>query len=779
MRCTTWSRAGRARLLVSAVSTLLVLGVVLGGAGRPAAADTRPVKQTPATVSADPLPTVQIDGVVWSQVTVGDTVYATGRFSSARPAGAALGTSETPRGNLLAYNITTGKLITRFDHALNGQGRSLTASPDGTRVYVGGDFTAVDGATRNRVAAFDTATGALVPGFAPNVSGTVRTLAATNTTLYAGGDFNMVNGLTRVRLAAVSAAGALLGWAPAADHPVWAMALSPSGARLNVGGMFKNLGGVPAYGLGALDTATGAPLSFPAGATVRDAGDDSAITSLHTAGGKLFGTGFVFGVGGNLEGTFAADPETGALQWVEDCHGDSYDTAVVAGVLYKVSHSHDCGNIGGFPETDPSYRATAFTTYPTGTVGHEPPGDPYADFGGNAAPTLLHWYPSLDIGTASGQHQAAWSATGNDKYLALGGEFPRVNRVAQQGLVRFAVSGRAPNKTAPQFSAAVQPRVASLAPGTARVGWTTTWDMDNEALTYKVVRDDQVATPVYTVKARSSPWRLPVLGFVDRGLVPGSTHSYHVLAVDPFGNLATTATSTRVTITGGPPSAYARGVLADGATSYWRLGETSGTTGYDWAGFDDLRQSPAVAPASSSAIVGDPDGAAAFDGSRTVADSQSTPAPAAFSLEAWVRTNTSTGGRVVGFGSAATGTSSTFDRHVYLDDAGHLVFGTYQGGAQVASSSLTYNDDAWHHVVATQSGAGMVLYVDGLEVATNTTTAGAAYAGYWRIGGDSLAGWPSQPTSSAFTGSIDDVAVYPKALTGAQVQQHYRNSGRP
>ena len=37
----------------------------------------------------------------------------------------------------------------------------ITASPDGSRVYVGGDFTAVDGAARGHVAAFDTATGAL------------------------------------------------------------------------------------------------------------------------------------------------------------------------------------------------------------------------------------------------------------------------------------------------------------------------------------------------------------------------------------------------------------------------------------------------------------------------------------------------------------------------------------------------------------------------------------------------------------------------------------------
>jgi hypothetical protein len=76
----------------------------------PAAADTAPVPPvTTPTVSADALPTVQINGVVWAQAIVGNRVYATGQFTSARPAGSPAGSNETARSNILAYDLTTGR----------------------------------------------------------------------------------------------------------------------------------------------------------------------------------------------------------------------------------------------------------------------------------------------------------------------------------------------------------------------------------------------------------------------------------------------------------------------------------------------------------------------------------------------------------------------------------------------------------------------------------------------------------------------------------------------
>lgn len=75
----------------------------------PALADTSSSSASdPQTVSADSLPTAQINGFVWDQEIVGNTVFVGGNFSKARPAGLAPGTNEVGRTDLMAYNLQTG-----------------------------------------------------------------------------------------------------------------------------------------------------------------------------------------------------------------------------------------------------------------------------------------------------------------------------------------------------------------------------------------------------------------------------------------------------------------------------------------------------------------------------------------------------------------------------------------------------------------------------------------------------------------------------------------------
>lgn len=227
----------------SALALLIVAGFGLAQSGV-AAADIDPEPGVPETVTADALPTWQINGVVWKQATVGNTVYAVGSFSKARPPGTSPGDpQEVNRANILAYDITTGNLLP-FTHTLNAQARSIAASPDGSRIYVGGDFTTVDGATRNHVVAFNTATGAVDTAFNASVSNTVWAITVSNSTVYVGGNFFNVNGYSRNRAAALARSnGALQSWEIDPDDEIRALLMAPDQSRVIVGGKFQNFNG--------------------------------------------------------------------------------------------------------------------------------------------------------------------------------------------------------------------------------------------------------------------------------------------------------------------------------------------------------------------------------------------------------------------------------------------------------------------------------------------------------------------------------------------------------
>ncbi|WP_116449772.1 PKD domain-containing protein [Blastococcus litoris] len=786
-RVAAWPKVAVAGLL----STLLAIGTLGTLLAGTAQADTAPADPanpaTPATVSADPLPTVQIDGVAWSQVVVGNTVYVGGEFTTARPAGAAPGVNTVPRNNLLAYDIRTGELITSFAPSLNAQVKTVAASPDGTRIYVGGSFTVADGQPRYRIAAYDTATGQLATEFTPGFSQQVKALAVTNDAVYVGGNFTWSGTETRTRLAAYSRSnGALLPWAPAADAQVQTLAVSPDASKVYAGGSFTKLtsptgASQTARGLGAIDAVTGEPLPFTAGTVINNTGSSASVTGISVDADTVYASGYTYGPG-TLEGVVAADVNTGAVKWIDDCHGDTYSVWASGTSAYVAGHPHVCSNIGGFPQTEPwsFYRGIAFSKAAVGKVGTET-----GNFVGQPAPQLLTWFPDIKAGTYTGQSQGPWNVSGNSQYVVYGGEFPGVDGVAQQGLVRFAVRPLAPNKVGPDNNPELQPVVRSVVGGTARVTWQATHDQDNEILTYRVYRDGNTTVPVYEVTQASTFWKRPTLSFVDGNLTAGS-HRYRVTASDPLGNVVSTPwTTVEVGAPGTGGVSYADNVLLDGAQNHWRLGEASGTVAEDSAGTSDLAvRGSTLTPGRAGAISGDPDTAIQFYGQSNngtprgfLATTTAIPGPNEFTIEAWFQTTSRTGGKIIGFGNRTTGNSTGYDRHVYMDASGRVLFGVYPGQERIVNSTATFNDGKWHHVAASLSPSGMALYVDGVLVGSRTdTTVAQAYTGYWRVGGDS-----SWSGNAYFTGLIDEPAVYPQALPADRVRAHYTlgTTGKP
>ena len=224
-------------------------------------------------------------------------------------------------------------------------------------------------------------------------------------------------------------------------------------------------------------------------------------------------------------------------------------------------------------------------------------------------------------------------------------------------------------------------------------------------------------------------------------------------------------------------SAYAQTVMADGASHYWRLGDGGTTGAIDTAGIDDAITGTALTRGAAGAIAGDSTSAFTFAGtsnSRVIGNTREQNRNTV-SVEAWVRTTSNQGGWIVGFGNSAslTGTSSSRDRQLYMESGGRVQFGSSPGQNRTVRSAASYNNGQWHHIVGTLGASGMNLYVDGVLVGSRTdTTTGRNMSGFWRIGGDSLNGWPNQPASSNLAGTIDEVAIYPSELTAGIVAAH-------
>ena len=526
----------------------------------PAAAGADPSGQSSRepVYTAAPLPTVQIDGVAWGQLVVGDVVYVVGSFDNARPAGAPKKQQQVARSNILAYDLNTGKLIEDFAPTLNGPGRSLALSQDGKTLYVAGEFDQVNGEWHSRLAAFDLTQGhgTLISSFKPMFNTTVKDIAVAGDTLYAGGYFTKVNGQPRVRVAALKAStGQLLNWTASAEGPnaqVYAIEVSPDHSKVVIGGSFSSVNGSskPGYGMALLSASTGELLPMPVNDIVRTAGEKAAIFDIAVDDDGFYGTAYS-AVGrldeANLEGSFRADWD-GNLVWLEPCHGDTYGIAPTKDTVYTVGHAHSCETIYGFPNMPevrkdgqhPLYvRAMAFTNSPDITIRHQGVVDGYQDWStsGLKSPTIIGWYPDLEAGKFTKTSQAAFKVDVTDSYILMVGEFIEADGKVQQGIVRYPRRAGQPTLPPEGKAETLAAKAEVTASGSVKVGFKATWDRDDPTLTYSLYRDDET-TPVATEKIGDTRWALTNHSLEDTSCSPGD-HTYRLVVSDPSGNTIT------------------------------------------------------------------------------------------------------------------------------------------------------------------------------------------------------------------------------------------------
>ncbi|HZD37348.1 MAG TPA: fibronectin type III domain-containing protein [Actinomycetes bacterium] len=378
------------------VVALLAASVLLLVPGR-ALADV-PIKASP---------TWQTNGIVYAVAYTHGNVYIGGSFTRVRPPGAAAGTREVTRNHIAAFNATTGAL-TSFKHNVNSTVYSLLPSPSGARLYVGGDFTAIDGAARGHLGAFAPVSGALLGTWKPSVTGRVKSISTfgTGTTLYVGGTFGTAGGQPRTNVAAFNSSGGLLPFRATPDASVRALIVSADGSRIVIGGSFSHVNGVARHALAILSTAGTVQ---PQQSVIPTC---SQVTSFARTATAVFlgaeGTG-----GGCFDGTLALNPRTGAQLWRDNCLGATQAVQVIGTWLYVGSHAHNCsGVVGGFGETSPPRHLM-----------REAVSNGHID---------SHWFPNTN-GNPLGPRSLGSDGT----RLGVGGDFTKVNNKLQQGFTQF------------------------------------------------------------------------------------------------------------------------------------------------------------------------------------------------------------------------------------------------------------------------------------------------------------------------------------------------------
>jgi hypothetical protein len=237
-----------------------------------------------------------------------------------------------------------------------------------------------------------------------------------------------------------------------------------------------------------------------------------------------------------------------------------------------------------------------------------------------------------------------------------------------------------------------------------------------------------------------------------------------------FNAYAATSATVSFTNSSPPPpppagTGYAATVTADGPVSYWRLGETSGTTAADATGNHAGTFTNGPTLGQPSLLTSDTNPSVSFDGVNDdlrVPDATDLQFATSFSLETWIRpTSLPATGAFASVLSKAESYSLQFN-------GPRLEFTIIQSGvrkrlqapAGAVAAGQTY------HVVATYDGTTQRLYLNGAQVTSSALT-GAASAttnqltiGSWS-GGEFLAG------------RIDEVAAYAKTLSSTQVKAHY------
>lgn len=209
--------------------------------------------------------------------------------------------------------------------------------------------------------------------------------------------------------------------------------------------------------------------------------------------------------------------------------------------------------------------------------------------------------------------------------------------------------------------------------------------------------------------------------------------------------------------------------VSDAGTSSPNLGD-GGTAGLTYLG-TPTRRVP-------GAVVGSTDTAVRLNAAGDYLSATRRISGGDYSLEVWVKGSAASGKGPGTLWSDAAGlidggsASSADDFGVAVDATGRVVAGCGNAAAAtIRSDAGALTDEAWHHVVFTRTMASgaIALYIDGVRAANATTCNTTLHTASNTV-------WfgRSHESGLGLTGDLDEPVLWGRALTGAEVLDHFK-----
>jgi hypothetical protein len=224
---------------------------------------------------------------------------------------------------------------------------------------------------------------------------------------------------------------------------------------------------------------------------------------------------------------------------------------------------------------------------------------------------------------------------------------------------------------------------------------------------------------------------------------------------------------------------YANAVLDAAPVAYWRLTELYGYQSYDVMRAHDGTYEKGVVQGKTGLISEDEEYAAAFDGVSAIVAIASAPELGnEHTVECWVNCSSSV-------------SNAGILSEEYVGGANPICYSlginqtTGGGGTATLMQGGYYTGSDWEqaeygqpfplnkilHTLYVKDASNIRLYMNAIEVGATTTTASAPVTS-----GDQLRIGQRHDTGASFDffhGIIDEVALYGKALTEAEIREHY------